>query len=176
MPLKSHIYFFVDDVIFIFPAKISEWRTLHDILFISSWNMVWYQFGKFLFAISLILNLTIMGMSPIANELLWCPYCILGIRPHCTWVWWFVIYIGHNPIHLCIYPMCNCICWAWTLMDKIVFVGRSTGYIIWSILNAYIEVIIFIKCEEEWMHDWFLQCGRGPWSTWVMRICVETKL
>ena len=40
---------------------------------------------------------------------LWCCFdvlfCILGIRPHCTWEWWFVWYIGHKPVSyvLCIW-------------------------------------------------------------------------
>ena len=50
--------------------------------------------------ISWILTLTTMGTSPIAHELLWCLYCISGIRPHCTWVWWFFRYIGCKPMHM----------------------------------------------------------------------------
>ena len=38
---------------------------------------------------------------------LWCYFevlfGILGLGPHCTWAWWFFLYIWHNPIAYVIY-------------------------------------------------------------------------
>ena len=42
-----------------------------------------------------------MGISPIAYDVaLMFIFCILGIIPHCTWEWWFIIYNAHNPMHM----------------------------------------------------------------------------
>ena len=54
--------------------------------------------------IAQILNLTLMGMSPIDYDVTMMFYFdILGQIPHCIWTWWFVLYTGCKPIAYDIY-------------------------------------------------------------------------
>ena len=48
--------------------------------------------------ISQIFDLTLIGMCLLIMMIILKFYFILGQGAHCIWTWWFVLYIGHNPI------------------------------------------------------------------------------
>ena len=107
------------------------------------------------------------------SHCMWCCFvilfCILGIRPHCTWEWWFVWYIGRKPnAHvLCIWvhvlgvdPEAHNwwdVCVVWEALKKM-----SIWCLCWARGSGAHEYLMFVLIER-------------LWSTWVFDVCVEQE-
>ena len=88
---------------------------------------------------------------------LWCCFdvlfCILGIRPHYTWEWWFVWYIGRNPITYVLYK------WFHVLGVDL----EAPNW--WDVCVA--------REALEHMSMWCFVLSEKLWNTWVFKVCVE---
>ena len=119
--------------------------------------------------ISWILDLTLMGMSSIDYDVTLMSYFdILGQRPHCIWTWWFVWYIGCNPIT---YVLCMISCvGAWTLkhiIDEMFCVERG------ALEHMGIWCLCWVRSSGAWVFIFVL--SEKIWNTRYENICVERE-
>ena len=84
-----------------------------------------------------ILTLSILGMSPIAYDLLLCYVYILGVCSIAHELCWLFRYIGHTPMHMFYYLVYDYICWDCTLMDK-EYCRDTMYYIYYCVISIYI--------------------------------------